>query len=176
MSDPEKILHKRKERITDSVCYLDRNLSLPKDRVKIIDDLEFDLLFKQTLFRSKLESCLNEIIFNEKKFQSLIPTNPPQDAVISPQTIQLVQTLPRVMAARFAPLSLPTELHDLPQNYNQIIKLYDVEGNASAQKHLYWFNDFFDLEEVDYEDVKTRLFAQSLSGEVICYRNICLTI
>jgi hypothetical protein len=44
--------------------------------------------------------------------------------------------------------------------------LYDVEGNVSAQKHLDWFNDFVDLEEVDYEDEKMRLFAQSLAGEV----------
>ena len=29
-----------------------------------------------------------------------------------------------------------------------------------------WFNDFVDLEEVDHEDVKERLFKKSLSGEV----------
>jgi hypothetical protein len=44
--------------------------------------------------------------------------------------------------------------------------LYDDEGNVSAQKHLDWFNDFVDLEEVDFEDAKMRLFAQSLAGEV----------
>jgi hypothetical protein len=54
----------------------------------------------------------------------------------------------------------------LPQNYSQRIKLYDVEGNVSAQKHLDWFNDFVDLEEVDYADMKMRLFAQSFAGEV----------
>jgi hypothetical protein len=31
---------------------------------------------------------------------------------------------------------------------------------------LDWFNDFVDLEEVDHEDAKLRLFAQSLSEEV----------
>jgi hypothetical protein len=61
---------------------------------------------------------------------------------------------------------LPSQLHDLPQDYNLRIKLYDVEGNISAQKHLDWFNDFIDLEEVDFEDVKMRLFTQSLAGEV----------
>jgi len=44
--------------------------------------------------------------------------------------------------------------------------LYNVEGNVSSQKHLDWFNDFVDLEEVDYENVKMRLFAQSFMGEV----------
>jgi hypothetical protein len=53
VSDPGKLLHKRKERITNPVCYLDRNLYLPKDGVKRIDDLEFDLLFEQTMFWSK---------------------------------------------------------------------------------------------------------------------------
>jgi hypothetical protein len=51
--DPEKLLHKRKERLTDPVCYLDKNLYLPKDEVKSIDDLDFDLLFEKTMFRSK---------------------------------------------------------------------------------------------------------------------------
>jgi hypothetical protein len=70
------------------------------------------------------------------------------------------------MAAIFFPLILPSQLHDLPQYYNIRIKLYDVEGNISTQKHLDWFNDFIDLEEVDYEDVKMRLFTQILAGYV----------
>jgi hypothetical protein len=37
---------------------------------------------------------------------------------------------------------------------------------VSSQKHLEWFNDFVDLEEVDYEDAKMRLFEQSFSREV----------
>ena len=36
------------------------------------------------------------------------------------------------MASRFPPLILPAQLHDLPQNYSQRIKLYDVEGNVLA--------------------------------------------
>jgi hypothetical protein len=67
------------------------------------------------------------------------------------------------MAARFSPLSLLAQLHDLPQNYNQRIKLYDVEGNTSTQKHLDWFNDFVNLEEVDNEDANMIFLAQSLS-------------
>ena len=70
------------------------------------------------------------------------------------------------MAGIFSPLILPTQLHDLPRNYNQRIKLYDVEGNISTQKNLDWFNDFIDLEEVDFEDVKMRLFMKSLVGDV----------
>jgi hypothetical protein len=164
--DLKKLLHKRKERIKNLVCYLDMNLYFPKYGVKSIDNLDFDLLFEQTMFRSRSKSYLNEIIFDKNKFQYLIPTNPPQATVIPTQTIQPIQIPPRSMAAKFSPLALPTQLHDLPQSYNQRIKSYNVEGNASSQKHLDWFNDFVDLEEVDYEDAKKILFAQSLSGEV----------
>ena len=68
-------------------------------------------------------------------------------------------------ATRFAPLAFPAVLHDLPLNYAQRISLYDGEGNVTAKYHVGKFDDFIDLEEVDYEDVKMRLFAQSFSGE-----------
>ena len=71
------------------------------------------------------------------------------------------------MATKFKPLTLNAQLHDLPQNYAQRIRCFGaVEGDVTIQQHLDRFNDFIDLEEVDYEDVKMRLFAQSLSGEV----------
>ena len=69
------------------------------------------------------------------------------------------------MAAIFAPLRLPAVLHDLPQNYSQIISLFDGEGDITAKQHVAKFEDFVDLEEVDYVDVKMWLFSQSLSGE-----------
>ena len=50
-------------------------------------------------------------------------------------------------------------------NYAQIITLYDGDGNVSARYHVGKFDDFIDLEEVDDEDVKMMLFAQSLSRE-----------
>jgi hypothetical protein len=49
------------------------------------------------------------------------------------------------MAAKFAPLSLSSQLHDLPQNYNQRIRSFDAKENKLAQRHLDWFNDFVDL-------------------------------
>jgi hypothetical protein len=53
MYDPEKILHKAREQVSDPFYFLDISLSLPKDDAQSIDDLEFDTLFEQTLFRSK---------------------------------------------------------------------------------------------------------------------------
>ena len=63
------------------------------------------------------------------------------------------------MEARFAPLSFPIVLHDLPLNYSQRISLYDGEGNFTARQHMDRFEDFIDLEEVDYGDEKMRVFA-----------------
>ena len=62
-------------------------------------------------------------------------------------------------ATIFSPLALPAALHDLPFNYAQIISLYDGEGNVSASYHVGKFDDFIDLEEVDHEGVKMKLFA-----------------
>ena len=69
------------------------------------------------------------------------------------------------MATRFYPLDFRVVLHDLPQNYPQRISLFDGEGNFTSRKHMDMFEDFIDLEEVDYDDDKMRLFSQSLSGE-----------
>ena len=53
------------------------------------------------------------------------------------------------MAAKFAPLRFPIVLHDLPQNYSQIISLFDGEGGITVKQHVEKFEDFIDLEEVD---------------------------
>ena len=83
-----------------------------------------------------------------------------------PQIHNLVQNPSRIMTARFAPLALPIFLHDLPHNYAQRITVYDGEGNFTTQQHVDIFNDFIDLEEVDYDDAKMRLFAEILSRYV----------
>ena len=70
------------------------------------------------------------------------------------------------MVARFSPLVLPTQLHDLPLGYSQRIRTYGEERDVSAQQHIIRFNDFCDLKEVDHEDAKIRLFSQSLTSEV----------
>ena len=62
-------------------------------------------------------------------------------------------------AARFAPLALPLFLHNLPMNDAQRSALYDGEWNVSVRYHVDKFDKFIDLEEVEDEDVKMRLFA-----------------
>ena len=77
------------------------------------------------------------------------------------------------MAAIFSPLVLPATLHDLPWNYAQRIIQFDAEGDVTTKQHLDRFIDFIYFEEVDDEDVKVRLFAQSFSGAVRkCFKDL----
>jgi hypothetical protein len=61
--------------------------------VKRIEDLDFDFKFEQTLFRTKSESSLNEIIFDEKRFQDLILDTSIKPLVIPNQNQQPLQVL-----------------------------------------------------------------------------------
>jgi hypothetical protein len=97
-----------------------------------IEYLEFDMKFEQTLFKTKSESCLNEVIFDEKRFWDLILAAFAKPVVIHTENQQPLQPLTTTMAARFSPLVIPAHLHDLPREYNLRIKLYDVEGSVSA--------------------------------------------
>jgi len=77
------------------------------------------------------------------------------------------------MANRYAPLVLPGQLHDLPQDYQSKIQLFDVTSLYSAQQHVNRMNDYFELHEIDDADVRMRLFSQILAGEVrTWFRNL----
>ena len=66
----------------------------------------------------------------------------------------------------YAPLDLQYPLHDLPWNYGQRLPKFDGTGPTIGQQHIDKMNDFVDVEEVDFDDVKMRIFAQNLAGEV----------
>ena len=85
-----------------------------------------------------------------------------------PSPGSIINLLPsNTMAARFAPLSLLSQLHDLPQIYSQRIRSFGaIEGDVATQHHLDRFSDFIHLEEGDHEDIIRRLFAQSFLGDV----------
>ena len=76
------------------------------------------------------------------------------------------QQTPIVMVNIYVPLALPDVLNPMLDNYNQRIKKFGADGDLTAQQHVHWFQDFTVLEEVDEDDVKMRLFAQSLKGVV----------
>jgi hypothetical protein len=71
-----------------------------------------------------------------------------------------------IMVARYAPLVSASPLHNMPQDYQTRIPLFDGTRTMAAHRHVDNMNAFFDLQEVDEEDVKMRLFSQSLNGQV----------
>ena len=69
------------------------------------------------------------------------------------------------MATTFFSLDFPSVLQDLPHNFSHRISLFDGDGNFIDRQHMDRLDDFIDVEEVDYDDAKMRLFAQILSWE-----------
>jgi hypothetical protein len=82
----------------------------------------------------------------------------PTPAVVSP--------LPTAMANRYAPLVLPANLGAMPQDYQSKITPFDGTGTYTAQQHTKKMTDYFEIYEIDTDDVQMRIFVQSLSGEV----------
>ena len=77
---------------------------------------------------------------------TIIITNP----TASPRSIS---NPPRVMAARYAPPILPQNLDAMSTDYQSKIPLFDATQGITAQQHVDMMNDFFDLHEVDEENV-----------------------
>jgi len=95
--------------------------------------------------------------------------NPPHISSGSSMPIVPVITNPPLIMAvptRYAPLALPIVLHDLPSKYAARIPTWGGDEDITAEEDVDRFNDFVDREEVDDEDVKLRLFAQTFIGEV----------
>lgn len=71
------------------------------------------------------------------------------------------------MAARYAPLALPQPFHSLPQgDYLKYLPKFTGEGTGlTAKEHLVAFYSYVDNQNIEHEDVWTRLFVQSMDGE-----------
>ena len=54
----------------------------------------------------------------------------------------------------------------MPPDYQTKIPFFDNTQTITTQQHVDKMNDFFDLHEVELEDVMMRLFVQSFEGEV----------
>ena len=46
---------------------------MPKEGVISVDYLQFDIKFEKSLFRSKLDSNLTQIVFDQEIFHTFIP-------------------------------------------------------------------------------------------------------
>ena len=54
----------------------------------------------------------------------------------------------------------------MPTDYQSKIPIFDATQSITAQQHVDKMNEFFDLHEVEAENVTTRFFVQSFGGEV----------
>jgi hypothetical protein len=130
----------------------------------------FSYLFNSNLDRKTVhEPPLTVFCHHSETASIFIGCNsiPKQDSDDKNSQVDTVSSQKAVMyVARYAPLKLSSPLHELPQNYGQRIPKFDNTGKITARQHVSRVIDFMDLEEVDYEDVKLRLFSQSLAGEV----------
>ena len=72
-----------------------------------------------------------------------------------------------IVVARYAPLVLPQPLHPLPQgDYMKYLPKFTGEGTGlTVEEHLVAFYSYADNQNIEHEDVWTRLFVQSMDGE-----------
>lgn len=73
-----------------------------------------------------------------------------------------------IMASCYATLVLPptTQLHPFPYEYLKHLPRFNEETGPSVEDHLATFLDFANNMNIEHEDVYTRLFVQSLEGNV----------
>ena len=213
--DPEKNLKAKKQSDQSYLPIFQRSTSLSSDSIKTLDGIKFDLKFEQSMFRSKSDSELSEVVIDIPRLNKFVPKyifgfsmkdtfifwdslskeikrkleyreqhkdSSPLNCLLKKeikklskdsQAVRLVNTLTRpnqqapiVMANIYSPLTLLSALNPMLDCYNQRIKQFGADGDLTSQQHVDWFQDFKDIEEVDEDDVKMRLFSQILKGVV----------
>ena len=96
------------------------------------------------------------------------PSTPPsttQIPIVTP-TPPVVRSPPAAMANKYTPLVFPANLGAMPQDYQSKITPFDGTGTYTAQQHTKKMTDYFKIYEIDTDDVRMRIFVQSLTGEV----------
>jgi len=70
------------------------------------------------------------------------------------------------MANRYAPLQLPTNPGAMPQDYQTKISYSDGVCSYTTLQHTKKMQDYFENYEIDDDDVRMKIFVQSLTGDV----------
>jgi hypothetical protein len=76
---------------------------------------------------------------------------------------------PRIFSklfSRYAPLVLPTVLHDLPKNYMNNFPKFMGEGDLTTTEHIAFFDQFVDILGIEHEDLYSILLVQTFEGKV----------
>ena len=92
------------------------------------------------------------------------PSTPP--STTHRPTSHVISSLPPAMVNRYVPLVLPSNLGAMPQDYQTKITPFDGYGTYTAQQHTKKMTDYFEIYEIDDDDVRMRIFVQSFTGEV----------
>jgi len=144
--------------------------------IEYLEELEFDERFEISLFETKSKRVVdytvpnpqflvdleteraNRSIDNSIIAQLQTPIASPLQTMHTPPTPPRPNP-PRVMAARFAPFVLSQVLDDMPVDYQRKISFFDGTPNSiTAQQHVDRMVDFYELHEIDAENVAMRLF------------------
>ena len=80
--------------------------------------------------------------------------------------VPVVLVIPVNMANRYAPLQLPANPGAIPQDYQTKITYFDGAGSYTALQHTKKMQDHFENYEIDDDDVRMKIFVQSLTGDV----------
>ena len=73
VENPEKILRKSSSKVGKETYQLHKSTSSPAKGVESVDEMIFDLKFERSLFKSKFESDLGQIVFNPKLLEPITP-------------------------------------------------------------------------------------------------------
>jgi len=135
-----------------------------------------NLRSQQNLIQSELTPRKAPVLFAITVASSISPSalqtifsTPPSTTYISTG----IPALPAVtfiyanMANRYAPLQLLANLGAMPQDYQSKITYFDGTGTYTAQQHTKKMMDYFENYEIDDDDdVRMKVFVQSLTGDV----------
>ena len=146
VDNPERILRRSSTQADKGISHLQRASSSPTERVKGFTTFYFDKETNQSFPRSNSETELCQVLTGLERPNISRPAQQPshtsptrvvQNVVLYPTTMVsplipaytvVFPNPPIAMDARYDPLVLPAQVHDLPQGYAQRIRTYDAEG------------------------------------------------
>ena len=122
----------------------------------------------QSELTSERTPNLSMITATSPSSPSATPSTPPSTThipIVIP-TPPVVTSISATMANRYTPLHLPTNPGAMPQDYQRKITPFDGSGTYTAQQHTKKMTNYFEIYEVDVDDVRMRIFVQSLIRDV----------
>ena len=99
---------------------------------------------------------------------SATPSTPPSTThipIVIP-TPPVVTSISATMANWYTPLHLPANPGAMPKDYQSKVTSFEGIDTYTAQQHTKKMTHYFEIYEVDADDVRMKVFVQSLTGDV----------